>query len=324
MSKKVRNLIDKYSVYIVLLVLVIGLCIATPDFLTLTNLMNLLSAESARGLLALGVAFCIIARGTDLSVGSVIAVSSVFSASLVQELSYSSRFYPNLPELPLFIPIIVGIIAGTLFGVVNGALIAYTKIPAFIATLGTMTIARGVAYLYTNAYPIPQLRPDFKILGQGKIGPIPFMAVVFAVFVVIAWVLLNKTRFGKNIYAIGGNVTAARVAGVNVEKNIMMIHTWSALTASVAGILITARSGSGISSLGVGYELDAIAAATVGGVSQHGGVGKVGGIIAGILILGVINNGLLILGISPYIQQIIKGAIIIGAVVFDMRKENRN
>jgi len=315
--------IDKYSIYLVLLVLVVFLSILTPSFLTATNMMNLFMAESTRGLLAVGVAFCIIAKGIDLSLGSVIAVASVVSVSLLQDPSYGSRMFPNLPHIPVVIGILLALMAGMLFGLINGLLIAYTKIPPFIATLGTMTAARGTALLYTNAYPIPELRPDFKILGQGKIGFVPNIVLVLVFFLALAWVILNKTRFGKNIYAIGGNDVAAKVAGIKIEKNLVMIYVWSSMLAAVAGILITARSGSGIASLGTGYELDGIAAATVGGCSHNGGVGKVGGILAGILILGVINNGLLVLGISPYIQQIVKGVIIVGAVVFDMRKANR-
>ncbi len=313
-------LMSKYSIFVILIALVIILGIASPVFLTFDNIINILTAEAGRGLLALGVAFCIIAKGIDLSLGSVVAVASVFSASLIQKVTYSPLIIPGLVELPVFVPILVGIVVGTLFGVLNGTLIAYTKIPPFIATLGSMVIARGLAQLYTNAYPVPMLRDDYKIIGQGSIGPVPNIVVVFIVFAFIAWMLLKNTRFGKNIYAIGGNEQAARVAGVKVEKNLVMIYTWSALTASVAGIMITARAASGIASLGTGYELDAIAAATVGGVSHSGGIGSITGVLAGILILGVINNGLLILKVSPYLQQIIKGIIIVVAVIYDMRK----
>ena len=324
MSKKIfRDYVDKYSIYIVLVVLIIFLSLLTPNFLTSTNMVNLLMAESARGLLAIGVAFCIIAKGIDLSLGSVVAVASVVSASLLQNLEYGNRMFPNLPYIPVWLGVLTALLVGVVIGAINGGLIAYTKIPPFIATLGTTTAARGAALLYTNAYPIPELRPEFKILGQGKVGAIPNIVIVMLLFLLIAWVILNKTRFGKNIYAIGGNIVAAKVAGIKIEKNIVMIYVWASLLAAVAGVLITARSGSGIASLGVGYELDGIAAATVGGCSHNGGIGRIGGIFAGILILGVINNGLLVLGISPYIQQIVRGAVIVGAVVFDMRKANR-
>ncbi|MEL7603318.1 MAG: ABC transporter permease, partial [Bacillota bacterium] len=164
-------------------------------------------------------------------------------------------------------------------------------------------------------------REDFTIIGQGNLfGFIPNIVVVFILFAAIAYVMLNHTRFGKNVYAIGGNEDAARAAGIKVERNLVAIYTWSALTAAVAGVMVTSRSASGIASLGLSYELDAIAAATVGGISHTGGIGTITGVIGGILVLGVINNGLLILGVSPYLQQIIKGIIIVVAVIFDMRK----
>jgi len=316
--------VGKYTIYFILLVLIIIFAIVEPMFLTTRNMINLMTSEAARGMLAFGVAFCIIARGIDLSLGSVIAVSSVFAASLVQELSYPTLILSNLVYIPSWSAVIAGLIAGTVFGLVNGLLIAYTKIPPFIATLGSQVIARGLALLYTNAYPVPMLRKDFTAIGQNLLfGRVPYIVVVFLLFLLASYIMLNHTRFGKNVYAIGGNSEAARAAGIKVERNLVAIYTWSAFTAAAAGVMMTARSASGIATLGTGYELDAIAAATVGGVSHLGGVGTIVGVFGGILVLGVINNGLLITGVSPYLQQIIKGAIIIVAVVFDMRKSAR-
>lgn len=311
---------SKYMIYLVLIGLMIVLGIANPVFLSRENIINIFTAEAGKGMLALGVAFCIISRGIDLSLCSVVAVSSVFAAALAQEPTYSTLIVPNLVGMPIFVAVLVGIVVGVLFGVLNGVLIAYTKIPAFIATLGSQVIARGLALLFTNAYPVPMLRPEFTIIGQGSVFGIPNIVIVFAVFTVAAYIMLNHTKFGQNVYAIGGNTDAARAAGVNVEKNLVAIYTWSAFTAAVAGVMITARAASGIATLGTGYELDAIAAATVGGTSHSGGIGTITGVIGGILVLGVINNGLLILSVSPYLQQIIKGIIIVVAVVIDMRK----
>jgi ribose/xylose/arabinose/galactoside ABC-type transport system permease subunit len=322
-----KAFISKYAMYVILIVLIAIFGFAQPAFFTGKNFVNILTSESSRGLLALGVAFCIITRGIDLSLGSVMAVSSVFSASLVQKLTYSTLILPglvNLPEIPAWVAFLFGILVGTSFGVINGLLVAYTKIHPFIATLGSMTIARGLALLYTNAYPVPMLREDFTHIGQGTMfGVLPNIVCVFLLMAVVANVLLNHTRFGKNMFAVGGNVDAARASGINVEKTLVFAYPWSAFCASLAGVMVTARSASGIASLGDGYELDGIAAATVGGVSQTGGVGSIVGCIGGILVLGVINNGLLITGVSPYLQKIIKGAIIVIAVVFDMRKVAR-
>ena len=322
-QNKVSNFINKYAIFIVLIVMIIALSFLSPAFLTVQNLINVLITESGRGILALGVAFAIISRGIDLSVGSIVSLTSVIAASLVQEPSYSARIFPNLPILPPIVAVLAGLAAGALVGLTNGALIAYTAIPPFIATLGSMIIARGFALILTNAYPVPMLRPEFKIIGQGSLGPIPYVVIVFVIVAIIAYIILNYTKFGKHVYAIGGNVNAARTSGIKVEKNLLGIYMVSGICASIAGILITARAASGIATLGNNYELDAIAAATIGGTSHTGGIGTVPGIIAGILILGILNNGLLLLGISPYLQQVIKGIIIVGAVVFDMRKNAR-
>ncbi|WP_113671392.1 ABC transporter permease subunit [Vallitalea guaymasensis] len=322
-SFDVKKFASKNSIYIVLIFLIIVVTIASPKFLTVGNIINLFTTESIKGLLALGVAFCILSKGIDLSLGSIVALSAVVSASLIQNPTYSAQMFKGL-DMPIGIgvpvAIIAGILAGTIFGVINGALIAYTKIPPFIATLGSMVVVRGLAMLYTNAYPVPMLKNEFKTVGQGNILGIPNLLIILIIFALIAWFLLNHTKFGKNVYAIGGNDVAARVAGIKVKKNIILVYTWSSFCAAVAGVLLAARTGSGIATLGLNYELDAIAAATIGGVSHNGGVGRIGGVIAGILILGVVNNGLLLLGVSPYIQQIVKGLIIVGAVVFDMRK----
>lgn len=320
---KLKKMASKNSIYIVLIALVIVISIASPNFLTFENIINLVTTESIKGMLALGVAFCILAKGIDLSVGSIVALSAVVSASLIQEPSYVAKLFPGL-DLPgaggIIVAVMAGILVGTLFGAINGALIAYTKIPPFIATLGSMVVVRGLAMLYTNAYPVPMLKPGFKAIGQKSILNIPNLAWILVIFVVVAWFLLNYTRFGSNVYAIGGNIEAAKVAGIKVKKNLIWIYTWSAFCAAVSGVLLASRTGSGIATLGVQYELDAIAAATIGGVSHSGGIGRIGGVVAGILILGVVNNGLLLLGVSPYVQQIVKGLIIVSAVVFDMRK----
>jgi len=317
------NLLNKYAIFVVLIIMAFAMTLTTKDFLTVQNLINLFSSESSRGLLAVGVGLVIIAGGIDLSVGAIMALTSVITASLVQQSTYSNRLWVELPFISTFFAILVGLACGAMVGVVNGVIIAYTKTPPFITTLGTMLIVKGLALVYTNAYPVPMLRDDFKIIGQGKILLIPYIVIVFIFILVIAWVLLNYTRWGKNLYAIGGNELAARVAGVNVEKNLIAVYIWSGCLAAISGILLTAKSGSGIGTLGDKYEFDAIAAAIVGGLSFSGGIGRISGIFAGIFILGILNNGLLLMNVSPYLQQIIKGVIIITAVVVDMRKHKR-
>lgn len=323
-KKKMRQVFDKYTIFFILLIMMVVLMFAAPNFFTGANLLNLLTSESIRGIIALGVCLCICSGGIDLSTGSIVALAGVVAASFAQVATYGNKFYPNMPEMPVIVPVLIALAVGGLCGLFNGLAIAYLKIPAFIATLGMQTIARGAAHLYTDAYPVPQYRPEFKLLAQGKLfGGIPYIILWMAAVAVIAFFILRYTRFGNNIYAIGGNRHAAQVAGVNIEGTIIGIYVWSGLCAGLGGMLMAARSGSAISSMGVGYELDGIAAATIGGVSQTGGVGSIPGVLAGILVLGVINNGLLILEVNPYMQQIIKGLVIILAVTMDLSKNNR-
>lgn len=322
-KEKRKRFLSQNSIWFVFIVMVIVIWIATPHFMTSQNIISMLTTESIVGILTMGMMFCILSKGIDLSVGSILGLTSVISASLAQNPDYTSKLFPNIPNFPVLVPIVVAVAVGTAFGLVTGLLVAYTKIPPFIATLGTQLFTRALAQLYTNAYPVPNLKDNFKVLGQGNIANVPNVVWIFVLFVVLAGFLLTQTRFGKSIYAIGGNDQAARIAGINVEKNLALVYTLSALCAAVGGVLLAARSGSGNSQLGLNYELDAVAAATVGGTSHTGGVCRISGVIAGILILGVLKNGLLLLNISPYIQQMVKGVIIVGAVVFDMRKNAR-
>ncbi len=328
-AKKTLNAkqwMSQNSIWVVLIFMVVLMSILSPTFLTAKNIVSVLTTESITGILAVGVMWCILSKGIDLSPGALVALTGVVTASLAQKFEYgASRLFPNLPDIPVVVAIVAGLLVGTFFGVVNGLLIAYTKIPAFIATLGTQLIARALAQLYTNAYPIPELKPGLKNVAQFELfqisgASVTVIIVIFLLFACMSGFMLTQTRFGKAIYAIGGNDQAARVAGINVEKNIIKVYTWCAFCASVGGVLLAARSGAGNSSVGVNYELDAIAAATVGGTSHSGGVCRISGVIAGILIMGILKNGMMLLKISPYLQQVCKGIIIIAAVVFDMRK----
>lgn len=321
-----KQWMSQNSIWVVLIFMAALMSILSPTFLTAKNLVSVLTTESITGILAVGVMWCILSKGIDLSPGALVALTGVVTASLAQKFEYgASRLFPNLPDIPVVVAILAGLAVGTFFGVVNGLLIAYTKIPAFIATLGTQLIARALAQLYTNAYPIPELKPGLKNVAQFELfqisgASVTVIIIIFILFACISGFMLTQTRFGKAIFAIGGNDQAARVAGINVEKNIIKVYTWCAFCASVGGVLLAARSGAGNSSVGVNYELDAIAAATVGGTSHSGGVCRISGVIAGILIMGILKNGMMLLKISPYLQQVCKGIIIIAAVVFDMRK----
>lgn len=319
-KQSIGGFLSKNTGYVTFAVMVIILGILTKGgSLRLLSWQNLAIAESVRALAALGVGMIIITRGIDLSLGQVIGLSACVSASLAQTLDYSSALYPGL-ALPILIPVIAGVGVGILFGLLNGVLVAYGKIPPFIATLGTMTIAAGFQLIYTHASTVGSLQNEYKHIAQGFIGPLPNMVIYVVIAVVFLWVLMNHTKQGKRIYAIGGNPTAARVSGIAVKLETMKVYLIAGTLYGFAGVLLSSRLGLANALTGDAMELDAIAAATVGGVSHSGGVGKVGGIITGVLTLGLINFGMTYLGVDSYYQLLVKGFIIISAVYLDMRR----
>ncbi|WP_325176678.1 ABC transporter permease subunit [Paenibacillus alkalitolerans] len=309
---KPTALLSRFGMLFILIGLMILMSLLSPTFLTSDNLLNIVRQMSVVGIVAIGVTFIIITTGIDLSSGSVIALTSVVVATLA---------HPG--EYPLLITILAGLGVGMLTGVINGTIIAKGKIAPFIVTLGMMTAARGAALMYTGGRPIGNLSDPFKFIGQGSIAGIPVPILIFFFVAFISYLLLNKTKFGTYIYAIGGNEQAAIIAGINVEKYKIMLYGFAGLLTSVAGIILTSRIASGQPTAGTMYELDAIAAAVIGGTSLAGGVGTIGGTVIGALIIGVMNNGLDLLGVSSYLQQILKGAIIVVAVFIDSRKNKR-
>ena len=315
-----KKIMSRYGIYLILLFMIVVISMMRPVFLSQKNLLNVVRQVSVIGLISLGVTLAIIAKGIDLSSGSVLALAGVIAASFAQTAGWTQKMYPNMGVLPVIVPIIAALAVGSICGLINGSLIATTGIPPFIATLGMMVAARGAALLYTDGRPVSSLTPSYQFIGQGYVLGIPVPVLIYLVMIGITWIMLNYTRFGKNVYAIGGNINAAEVSGVKVKKNIIMIYLYAGLLAGLAGLVLTARVNTGQPGMGVSYELDAIAATTIGGTSHSGGIGTIGGAFAGALILGVLNNGLDLLGVSAYWQQIIKGAIIVGAVVIDMRK----
>lgn len=288
----------------------------------LTSLQNLVIAESVRAFAALGVGMIIITRGIDLSIGFMVCLTTSIAASFAQNPDYSSAMYPGV-NFPLFLPIVTAIAVGTLFGAFNGVLVAYAKLPPFIATLGTMSLARGIQLIYTQAKVVGSVKDNYKAIAQGFIGPLPNLVIYVAVAAFIVWLILKHTRLGTNFYAIGGNPQAARVAGINVEANLVVVYAIAGFLYGVAGVLQASRLGLANSLTGQGMELDAIAAVTVGGISQSGGVGTMGGMLVGVLTMGIINYGMTYLSIDSYYQLLVKGTIIIIAVYFDMRKNAR-
>lgn len=273
---------------------------------------------SVIGIIAVGVTQVIITGGVDLSSGSVVAVAAMVSASLAQEAGYGRAVYPALTGLPIVWPILAGLAVGLVCGLINGALISHTGLPPFIATLGMMVSARGVAKWYTHGRPISMLTDDFAWIGSGM-HPV----VIFLVVALIFHIALRYTRYGKFTYAIGANRTAARVSGINVGRHLIIVYSIAGLLAGLAGMVTSARAITGQAGMGVNYELDAIAAAVIGGASLAGGVGRIGGTIIGVLILGVMTSGFTFLRIDAYYQEIVKGVIIVAAVVADQYRNRK-
>ena len=316
-----KQFISDNAIWFILVVLVIMVSFINHNFFTVSNLMTLLSGEAVKGIIAFGVMFAILSKGIDLTPGSMAAFVGVITASLAQNVGNPNKLFPNLNPLPAPIVFLIGLLMGAVIGAIYGSLIAYTKIPAFISTLGAQLITRAGAKMFTNR-PVSDLTPSFRAPGSAKIGGFfPAIILVFIIMYIIAAFLLTKTRFGANVYAVGGNDQAARVAGINVEKTLVKVYAWSGLCAALGGMLLAGRAGSADpANTGLNYELDAIAAATVGGTSHTGGICRISGVLAGILILGVVNNGLVMLKVDDNMTNIVKGLIIIGSVILDMRK----
>ncbi|QWU14567.1 methyl-galactoside transport system permease protein [Paenibacillus sophorae] len=328
-AKKAQSFITQNAIYLVLVILILGIAVYEPSFMSVNTLRDILIQSSTRVIIALGVAFILITAGTDLSAGRVVGLTAVISASMLQIPDYSRRFFPDLPQMWLIVPIVIAILAGLLCGLINGLIVSKLNVPPFIATLGTMVMVYGINSLYfdmkpNQSQPIGGLRPDFTNIGSGFIGKgqysIPYIVIIAIIVAIIVWVVFNKTKLGKNMYAIGGNIQAAKVSGINVSKNLIYIYAIAGALYGLAGVLEAARTGGATNNYGNMYELDAIAACVVGGVSTTGGIGTVPGVLVGVVIFTLINYGLTFIGVSPYWQLIIKGLIIVAAVAFDMRK----
>jgi inositol transport system permease protein len=319
---QLRAIFNKYGIFLVFIAMLIVASILSPAFLSKTNLINVVRQMSVVGLIALGVTGVIVSAGIDLSSGSVVGLSAVVAASLSQLPDYPAAFYKGL-QVPLFVAILAACGVGALVGLINGSLVAKTRIPPFIATLGTLTAIRGAALLYTGGRPISDLTDGYNFIGQGDLFGIPVPILLLVLMALLTHVLYSQTKFGKYVYAIGGNEQAARVSGIDVGKYKMLMYVYAGFLAGLAGLVVSARIGSGQPGLGQGYELDAIAAAVIGGASlSAGGIGTVAGTVVGALIIGVLNNILDLTNVSAYWQQIIKGCIIVGAVILDQLKHH--
>ncbi len=325
LAKIKKILIDK-ALVIVLLFMIIGIIIIEPSFLQWRVFTDIITQSAVKMICALGLMFPLLIGGTDLAGGRQVGLAAVLVASMSQMADYSNKFWPNLPEIPIVIPILITIAVVAVIGFANGFMVSKLKMAPFIATFGMSTIVYGINCLYfakkpNNSQPIGGIREDLRFLSSYKLfGQISLLVVIAVIAVIIVWFVLNKTVFGKNIYIVGGNPEAAKVSGVNVHKVIMSVFIIESCLVGLAGIMEVARTGGANSSYGNAYEFDAISSCVVGGVSLSGGIGKVSGAAIGVIIFTFISYGLAFIGVNSNWQLIIKGIIICSAVALDMRK----
>ena len=303
---------NNMGIIIGLLIMCIIITVANPVFATQANLLNIMRQITTNLYLALAMTLIIILAGIDLSVGSNIALSGVVTAASIAILG-----------MPLPVAVLMGLLMGVLIGAINGYFAATTAIPPFIITLAMMNVARGFAFIITEGAPVRIMDEAFNFIGSGFIGDIPIPVIYLLIFIIIYYFIMNKTRLGRHIYAVGGNPEAARFSGINVKRVKLFAYTASGFMGGFAGVVLASRMFSGQPLAGTGAELDAIAAVVLGGTSMSGGIGRIGGTVIGALIIGVLNNGLNLMGVSTFWQDVVKGIVILAAVYADVAKRKR-
>lgn len=324
-AQKFVKLVTRNPIVFLLLIAAIVVGCIKDNFFSWGNLSNLISNTAVRFLIALGVSGCLITKGTDLSAGRQVGFAAVIAGILCQRGDYTGRLWKTVPEMNIFLVLLICIVIGFIWGAVNGVIITKLHVPPFIATLGTQTIIYGISLVISDAQPIGGFQKIYTQLINGRIGSprsfhLPYLLFVALVFGIIFWVIYNKTRFGKYMYAIGGNEVAAEVSGVNTTRTLMRIYITAGIMYAIAGYLLAAKSGGASASLGQGYELEAIAGCTIGGVSTTGGIGTVPGILIGVLVFELLKIITQFLGINPYYNYVVQGLVIVLAVALDIRK----
>lgn len=329
-QKNTKEFLINNALILVLILMIIVIIIIEPAFLQWKVLVDILTQSSVKLIVALGLMFPLLLGGTDLSGGRQVGLAAVIVASLSQTQQYAMRFFPNLPDLPIIIPILIALAVVGCIGLINGFMVAKLHMAPFIATFGMSTIVYGINCLYyakepNNAQPIGGIRESLTSLSSYKIGGQISLIILIAVAVMLlVWFVLKKTSFGKHVYAVGGNKEAARISGVKVDTIIIACFVIESLLIGLAGVLEVSRTGGANSGYGVSYEFDAISACVVGGVSLAGGVGRVAGAFIGVIIFTIISYGLAFVGLNPNWQLIVKGLIICSAVALDMRKNAKS
>lgn len=321
-SKKIdiKELLLNNGIIVLLLILVAYVSITVPTFRSMRNIMNLAINAAPRVIIALGVSGCLITKGTDLSAGRAVGLSACLAGIMLQKPDAPGKVWPDFPVLNVFIVLIIVMAICAIFGLINGIVISYLNVPAFIGTLGMQLIIYGIALVITNSVPIGGYRADYITVTQGKVAGIPVLFVYLVIAAAAFWFVYNYTRHGKYMYAIGGNEVAAEVSGVNVKKTKIIIYITAACMYAIAGFLLGGKSGGTSVNMGQGYELEAIAACTIGGVSVNGGIGKISGVIIGVAVFELLKSSLQFLGVNTNYQYIAQGVVIVVAIALDIRK----
>lgn len=309
LSTKIKNFIGNYGIVVFFLLIVVILSIATPHFLTLNNIVNVIRQSSIVGIIALGMTFVMITAGIDLSVGSIVGIAGMVFAILAP--ASGTAFW---------IPLVAGLLVGLFVGALSATLIVWGKILPFLATLATMAIARTAALVITDGQVVSGLSEPAAFLGSGFIGPIPVPVIIFLLAAIICDFILSQTKFGAHVYAIGGNEESAKKVGISAKKVLFSVYLLGGLLAGLGGVVLAGRLDSAAPIAGMGYELQVIAAVVIGGTSLFGGVGTIRGTVLGVLLLGVVMNGMNLLGISSYYQQGVQGVILVLAVMLNRWK----
>ncbi|MGI6334497.1 MAG: ABC transporter permease [Saccharofermentanales bacterium] len=298
----------KYKVFLILIILALAATLISPHFLTGENLINVIRQITVAGIVGIGFTIVISSGYIDLSVGSILGLTGALTA-----------MFSKIPGMPIGVTILFALLLGTVFGLINAALINILKVPAFIATLSTMSIFRGPVYIITNMNPVTDIHPALTFIGQGYIGPIPFPIIIFLIIILIGYILLNRTTFGRHALAIGGNPAAARASGVSLVKTTYLVYIIMGAFTAIAALVMTGRANSAQTAAGQGMELDAVAAVVIGGTSLAGGTGNIIGTVIGCLLVGIINNILNLTNVNTNYQLIVKGLLIIIAIALDVQ-----
>ena len=315
-----KDIMINYGVIIIVVLLVVYTGITSKNFLSVNNLTNILMNMSSRLVIALGIAGCIITAGCDLSAGRMIGLGGCIAGTLLQKMDYSQKFFPNMKPMNIFLALLIVMLVCALFGAVTGFFIAYLNVPPFISTMAMMEIVYGINMIYTNATPLGVYVSSYTGIASGRFLGISYLIWIALLVAVITWFIFNMTRHGKYMYAIGGNPQAAEVAGVPVKKTLIIIYAKAAAMYGLAGFMLGAKAGGASVQLGYGYEMEAIAACTIGGVSVSGGRGKVSSAIIGVAVFEILKAALQFLGVNSNAQWIALGIIIFVAISLDIRK----